>query len=97
MSINPPQEETMTADLTITATVITQSGVDLTPVAVQVRGTGMMPTPAIRAIAAETLMQYAVVNEDAKAFKVEAEPSFHEQAEDTVTFFPVFKSLTGRK
>lgn len=85
----------MSADLTITATVITQSGMDLTPVAVQVRGTGMMPTGPIRSIAEEALMQYAVVNEEAKAFKIEAEPSFHEQAEDTMTIFPV-KSLTHR-
>ncbi len=86
----------MSADLTITATVITQSGTDLTPIAVQIKGTGSIPTGALRAIAMETLETFTGSVEAAHGFKVEAEPSFHEKAEDTVTFFPVFKSLTRR-
>ena len=86
----------MSVDLTITATVITQSGVDLTPVGVQIKGTGNMPTGAVRAVAIEALEAFTGSGQAHHGFKVEAEPSFHEQTEDTMTIFPVFKSLASR-
>ena len=92
----------MSADLTITATVITataitQSGSDLTPVGVQIKGTGSIPNGALRAIAQETLATFTGSVESHHGFKVSAEPSFHEETDDTVTIFPVFESLTFRK
>jgi hypothetical protein len=87
----------MSADLTIEATVITQSGTDLTPVGVTIKGTGSIPNGALRAIAQEALAAFTGSHESHHGFKVSAEPSFHEETDDTVTIFPVFKSLAARK
>lgn len=86
----------MSADLTITATVITQTGADLTPVGVQIKGTGSIPNGALRSIAQETLASFTGSVEAHHGFKVSAEPSFKEEMDDTVTIFPVFKSITAR-
>lgn len=76
----------MSADLTITATVTTASGTDLTPVSVTVKGTGAIPVAALAAIAQEAV---DTVTGSASMHTVQAEPILHEQAEDTVTMFRV--------
>jgi len=81
------------SDLTIEATVITQSGTDLTPVAVKINGTGSIPNGALRAIAMEALATFTGSHESHHGFKVEAEPSFKEEMDDTISIFPVFRSL----
>lgn len=86
----------MSADLTITATVITQSGTDLTPVGVKINGTGAMGNGSLRAIAQEALATFTGSYEQSHQYKVNAEPSFKEETDDTVTIFPVFKSLVAR-
>ena len=87
----------MSADLIIEATVITQTGTDLTPVGVKITGTGSIPNAALRAIAVETLATFTGSVEAHHGFKVEAEPSFREEMDDTVTIFPVYKSLVAQR
>lgn len=86
----------MTADLTIEATVITQSGSDLTPVGVSIKGTGSIPVPALRAIAQEAIDSFTGSVEAHHGHKVDLFPSFHEQTDDTLTIFPVFTPASRR-
>lgn len=74
------------SDLTIKATVITQSGTDLTPVGVTIKGTGAIPVAALAAIAQEAVDTFTG---SSSMYTVDAQPTFHEQAEDTVTMFRV--------
>jgi len=94
----------MSADLSIKATVLTETGTpltssrqDLTPTGVMIKGTGSIPNGALRAIAQEALAAFTGSHESHHGFKVSAEPSFHEEAEDTITIFAVSKSLAARK
>jgi hypothetical protein len=75
----------MSADLTIEATVITQTGTDLTPVGVTVKGTGSIPFAALAAIAQEAVNSFT----GSIKYVVDVEPTHHEQADDTVTMFRV--------
>lgn len=79
----------MSADLKIEATIITQSGTDLTPRGVTVKGTGNMSHSAVREVAVEALDSFTGTYEG--GYMVDRYPSFHEKAEDTVTMFPVVK------
>lgn len=79
----------MSADLTIEATVITQSGTDLTPVGVTIKGTGAIPHSALRDIAVEALESFTGSKEYTNGFTVDRYPSFQEQTDDTVTMFPI--------
>ena len=80
------------SDLTITADIITFTGSDLTPVGVTIKGTGAMGHAALREIAVEALESYTGSKEVINGYRVDRYPSFQEQAEDTVTMFPILKA-----
>lgn len=77
------------SNLTITADIITKSGTDLTPVGVTIKGTGAMSYAALREIAVEALESYTGSKEVINGYRVDRYPSFHEQAEDAVTMYPI--------
>jgi len=84
------------SDLTIKATVITESGTDLTPVAVTIKGTGDIPVEALRAIAQEAVDSFTGSVATHHGHKVNLFPSFQEKTDDTVTTFPVFTPASRR-
>lgn len=84
----------MSADLTITATVITLSRKDLTPVGVTLRGTGNIPVPALHAIAEEALESFTGTV-GSNGYSVYRTPTYHEKMEDTVTIFAVDEPKRG--